>query len=200
MEARTIKPHKSNSLSVMEHFVNLPDPRSMKSLKHLLEDIMVISNLSMICGTDDFKAMQRFGEAKEDWLKTFLRLPHGAMSPTAFQECFSSWVRSLVDKLDSQIVAIDGKTVRGSRNRRHGKSAIHMVSAWASDNKLVLGQIKTEEKSNEITAIPELLKVLEIEGCIVTTDAMGCQAKITTNYFRRCRLCTSTEGKPKETT
>lgn len=180
-----------SSLSIAQHFGSLPDPRTNKNIRHLLDDIVIISILAVICGADDFKAIQRFGRAKEDWLVTFLVLPNGipshdtfravfcAMSPTAFQECFCSWVNALIGGLDSQIVAIDGKTVRGSKNRRHGKSAIHMVSAWAADNKLVLGQVKTEEKSNEITAIPELLKVLDIRGCIVTTDAMGCQGKIT---------------------
>ena len=181
MKALASTEQNRSSLSIAQHFGSLPDPRTNKNIRHLLDDIVIISILAVICGADDFKAIQRFGRAKEDWLVTFLVLPNGipshdtfravfcAMSPTAFQECFCSWVNALIGGLDSQIVAIDGKTVRGSKNRRHGKSAIHMVSAWAADNKLVLGQVKTEEKSNEITAIPELLKVLDIRGCIVTT-------------------------------
>jgi len=144
----------------------------------------------MLCGAETFVDFEDFGQAKEPWLRTFLELPHGipshdtfgrvfaALDPQQFAECFRQWTQSLRRNFAPEIVAIDGKTVRRSHDRSQGQSAIHMVSAWASENGLVLGQIKTAEKSNEITAIPALLRALELGGCIVTIDAMGTQKNI----------------------
>ena len=177
--------------TIMEHFSELDDPRAhtMKN-RHKLMDIIVIAICGVICGADDWMAISDFGKAKIEWLRTFLELPNGIPShdtfdrifplinPKRFQECFVSWIQSVAEISDGQIVPIDGKTLRRSFDSKSSTAAIHMVSAWADGSRLVLGQVKTEEKSNEITAIPELLKMLDINGCIVTIDAMGCQKKI----------------------
>ncbi|WP_338033246.1 ISAs1 family transposase [Desulfobulbus alkaliphilus] len=134
--------------------------------------------------------MEAFGKAKHEWFKTFLELPNGIPShdtfgrvfshidPKHFQECFLGWIQSVAKIFAGEIIPIDGKTVRRSHDATAGKAAVHMVSAWAAGNGLVLGQVKTDEKSNEIKAIPELLRLLDLKGCIVTTDAMGCRKKI----------------------
>jgi len=176
--------------SIIAHFSSLPDPRMEKKTKHSLEAIIVITICAGICGADDWVAVETYGKAKYDWLNTFLKLPNGIPShdtfgtvfsiinPSEFEKCFISWIRSVATLTKGQIVAIDGKTLRRSHDKSSNKSAIHMVSAWASENRITLGQVITDEKSNEITAIPELLDLLEIKGCIVTIDAMGCQKKI----------------------
>jgi len=176
--------------SIFDHFAELDDPRDENKTDHKLIDIVVIAICAMICGAEGWTDVQAFGEAKEDWFRQFLELEHGIpshdtfgrffalLNPKRFQECFMSWVRAVFEKTNGQVVPIDGKTVRRSHDRRSNKSAIHMVSAWAGENGLVLGQVKTDEKSNEITAIPELLRLLDVNGCIVTIDAMGCQKKI----------------------
>lgn len=155
----------------------------------MLVDIIVIAITSILCGADDWNSIERFGKIKEEWFSTFLKLPNGIpshdtfrrvftqLAPSEFQECFVGWVRGVAGTIKG-VIAIDGKTVRRSHDRGIGKKAIHMVSAWAAENNLVLGQVKTDEKSNEITAIPELLKLLDINGCIITIDAMGCQKSI----------------------
>jgi predicted transposase YbfD/YdcC len=175
--------------SLVHHFASLEDPRVLGRNRHNLIDILVIAICGVICSADDWVSIAEFGEAKEDWFREFLELPNGIpshdtfgrtfslLSPEAFQESFISWVRSLTGVFEG-LVAIDGKTLRRSHDRRSGKAAIHMVSAWASENSFVLGQVKTEEKSNEITAIPELLRVLSVKGCLVSIDAMGCQKAI----------------------
>lgn len=175
--------------SLVHHFASLEDPRVLGRNRHNLIDILVIAICGVICSADDWVSIAEFGEAKEDWFREFLELPNGIpshdtfgrtfslLSPEAFQESFISWVRSLTGVFEG-LVAIDGKTLRRSHDRRSGKAAIHMVSAWASENSFVLGQVKTEEKSNEITAIPELLRALSLKGCLVTIDAMGCQKAI----------------------
>ena len=152
----------------------------------------MVSLCAMLCGADSFVDFHDFGIAKEDWLRSFLELPNGipshdtfgrvfaALDPEQFSECFRNWTQSLRTAVSGEIVAFDGKTLRRSHDRGKGKKPIHMVSAWANDNGLVLGQIKVDEKSNEITAIPELLRALELHGCIVTIDAMGCQKAIAT--------------------
>jgi predicted transposase YbfD/YdcC len=139
---------------------------------------------------ESWDAMEEFGQTHEQWLRKFLELPNGIPShdtfnrvfaridPDQFRTCFISWVKSIEPKFDGDIIPIDGKTVRRSHDRANGNKAIHMVSAWACHSSLVLGQLKTEEKSNEITAIPKLLDLLEIKGCVVSIDAMGCQKKI----------------------
>lgn len=176
--------------TMVEHFSTLTDPRIRLKTKHKLIDIIVITVCGTICGADNWTEIETYGNLKRKWLEGFLELPNGIpshdtfgrvfslISPEEFQSCFLDWVQSVFTVTDGQIVAIDGKTLRRSYDRTNNKSAIHMVSAWASKNGITLGQVKTEEKSNEITAIPELLNVLEIKGCIVTIDAMGCQKKI----------------------
>ena len=180
-------PIKSKSL--LEHVSIIPDYRVTGRCTHLLEDIVVIAITSILCGADDWNSIEGFGKAKEEWFRKFLQLPSGIpshdtfrrvfakISPSAFQECFIDWVRAVAGTIEG-VIAIDGKTLRRSHDRGIGKKAIHMVSAWAAENSLVLGQVKTDEKSNEITAIPELLRLLDISGCIVTIDAMGCQKAI----------------------
>ena len=175
--------------SLVDHFGSLKDPRVTGRTRHKLVDILVIAICGVICGADDWSSIADFGKAKETWFRGFLELPNGIpshdtfgrtfslLSPEAFRESFLCWIRSLTDVFEG-LVAIDGKTLRRSHNRRDGTAAIHMVSAWASENGLVLGQVKTDEKSNEITAIPQLLRALSIKGCLVTIDAMGCQKAI----------------------
>lgn len=175
--------------SVSKYFNRLSDPRK-DNKRHKLIDIITISICAVICNADNFNHIAEFGRAKYQWLKKFLELPHGIPSadtfervfarinPDEFKKCFIEWIQAISQLIKGEVVAIDGKTLRRSHDKSNGKSAIHMVSAWACANGLVLGQVKTEEKSNEITAIPKLLKMLEIEGCIVTIDAMGCQKNI----------------------
>lgn len=176
--------------SITVHFARLEDPRIDRSKKHKLLDIITIAICGVICGADSWVDIAMFGESKEEWFKGFLELPNGIAShdtfgdvfsrldPVQFQECFMEWVRAVNELTKGQLVAIDGKTLRRSHDKLLGKKAIHMVSAWSTANGLVLGQVKTDEKSNEITAIPELLKQLELSGCIVSIDAMGCQKQI----------------------
>jgi predicted transposase YbfD/YdcC len=179
-----------SSSTIVSHFSVIKDPRVTGRSDHKLIDIIVIAICGMICGCDDWIAIEDFGKIRYEWFKKFLELPNGIAShdtfgrvfsliaPKHFQECFLSWIRSVAKISGGEIIPIDGKTLRRSHDSNAGKAAIHMVSAWAAGNRLVLGQVKTEEKSNEITAIPELLRLLDIKGCIVTIDAMGCQKKI----------------------
>lgn len=173
-----------------EHFGSVQDPRIERSKEHKLIDIISIAICAVICGAEGWVDIENFGKSKETWLKTFLELPNGIPShdtfgrvfsliePEEFQESFQSWIESIQELTAGQIVAIDGKQMRGSKDGFLGKRAIYMVSAWAEANELVLGQRKVDEKSNEITAIPELLKILDISGCIITIDAIGTQTKI----------------------
>jgi predicted transposase YbfD/YdcC len=151
----------------------------------------VLSVIAVICGAESWNSIEMFGNAKKDFLSKILKLPNGIPSHDTinrvfslihagkFEQLFAQWVQSIRDtRISREVIAIDGKTMRGSKDSYHDKSAIHIVSAWANSNQLVLGQIKTDEKSNEITAIPELLNILDIEGCIITIDAMGTQKKI----------------------
>jgi len=175
--------------SIAEHFGQVKDPRDL-SVDHLLIEIITIAICAVICGADSWVEIEQFGQAKEKWLRKFLILPNGIPShdtfgrvfgvidPHQFQSSFVSWIEAISQITAGQIIAIDGKRLRRSHDGRLGKAAIHMVSAWASINRLVLGQVKTDEKSNEITAIPQLLKVLGLKDCIVTIDAMGCQTNI----------------------
>ena len=178
------------ALPIMTHFENMPDPRQSSKIEHKLIDIIIITICAVICGADSWVEVEEFGKEREKWLKKFLDLPNGipshdtfgrvfsVLSSVEFQKCFSSWIEAVFFVTKGQVIAIDGKTLRKSYDRSSNKAAIHMVSAWATANRVVLGQVKTSEKSNEITAIPELLKILEIKGCIVTIDAMGCQKAI----------------------
>lgn len=175
--------------SITKHFGNLADPRR-NNRRHKLIDIITIAICGVICNADSFEHIVEFGRAKHEWLNRFLELRHGIPSPDTFERvfsiidpkqfkhCFMQWIQAISDLTKGQVIAVDGKTLRRSHDKSNGKAAIHMVSAWACANGLVVGQIKTEDKSNEITAIPELLKMLEIKGCIVTIDAMGCQKAI----------------------
>jgi predicted transposase YbfD/YdcC len=187
----TKKAKNAETQSILDYFANLPDPRrDNENRRHELSDIIAIAILATICGAEHFTEMEEWGEATEDWLRTFLQLPNGIPShdtfgnvfarldPSEFKKCFISWVEAIREAADGEVIAIDGKTMRRSHNRRIGQGAIHLVSAWARSNRLTLGQVKVDEKSNEITAIPELLRLLHIKGCIVTIDAMGTQKEI----------------------
>lgn len=183
-------PEESAYGSIGEHFNHLEDPRMDRTKHHQLLDIIAIAICGVICGADNWVDLELFGRSKEEWLKRFLVLSNGIPShdtfgrvfarldPEKFAQCFTSWVKAVSQLTQGQVIAIDGKTLRRSHDRANGKSAIHLVSAWASANHLVLGQLKVDDKSNEITAIPELLEVLELSGCIITIDAMGCQKNI----------------------
>jgi len=172
-------------------YANISDPRkATHNTRHKLMDILVITFLGVICGADSWTEIEEFGQAKYDWLKTFLILENGIpshdtfgnlfarLNPRELQTAFLTWVQSLITLKDKKIIPIDGKTVRRSYDKAQGKGAIHMVSAWCSENQMVLGQLKTAEKSNEITAIPELLGMIDIENATITIDAMGCQKAI----------------------
>jgi len=181
---------KTPTSAIEKHFEELADPRAVHRTQHRLIDILIITICAVICGADGWVDVELFGKSKLPWLKTFLELPNGipshdtigrvfsALDPKQFQDCFLRWIQAISEISEGEIVAIDGKTVRRSHDRVLGKKAIHMVNAWASDNRLALGQVKVDEKSNEITAIPELLQALALSGCIVTIDAMGCQREI----------------------
>ena len=190
----TLKPTASGSGNLMggllDQLKQVKDPRVDRTKRHLLSDILAIAICAVICGADEWTEMEAFGKAKQPWLKTFLALPNGIPShdtlarvfarldPLAVQQCFVAWIEGLSQQLAGSVVAIDGKTVRHSFDRAAGKAAIHMVSAWASGHHLVLGQVKVDDKSNEILAIPRLLEMLELGATIVTIDAMGCQKDI----------------------
>jgi predicted transposase YbfD/YdcC len=175
--------------SIIEHFSALPDPRILLKTRHNLVDIVTMALCAVIAGADDWVEIAAYAKAKQAWFKGFLQLPGGIPShdtfgrvfalldPDPFGRCYIDWLRALVN-IPDEVVAVDGKTLRRSHDRSHGKSAIHMVNAWAVHHGLVLGQVKTEAKSNEITAIPELLKLLDLKGSVVTIDAMGCQKEI----------------------
>jgi predicted transposase YbfD/YdcC len=178
------------SVSLIEHFSTLPDPRIERTKRHKLLDIIGIAICGVICGAEGWTDIEDYGHAKESWLRQFFELPNGIpshdtigrvlarLSPSAFQQRFSNWIQAIHQQTAGQVVPIDGKTLCQSYESATDKAAIHMVSAWAGANHLVLGQVKTSAKSNEITAIPELLEVLALTGCIVTIDAMGCQTEI----------------------
>ena len=179
----------TKSRRLEEHFAELTDPRRRK-VTYPLINIVVIAVCAVICGADDFVAIAAFGEKKRHWFAHFLDLKDGipshdrfnailgAIKPAEFEQCLLSWITALHEITEGQIVAIDGKTLRRSYDAATSKSAIHMVSAWATANQISLGQVVVDAKSNEITAIPKLLKMLEISGCLVTIDAMGCQTEI----------------------
>jgi predicted transposase YbfD/YdcC len=178
-------------------FRSLPDPRVDRTKHHVLVDIMAIAICAVVCGADGWTEVEDFGKIKKKWLKRFLALPHGipshdtfgrvfaALDPEAFQACFVRWVQRVAHLTTGQVIAIDGKTLRRSHDAAKNKDAIHLVSAWATANRLVLGQVKVADKSNEITAIPELLQLLDVRGCLVTIDAAGTQTKIAATILDR---------------
>jgi predicted transposase YbfD/YdcC len=178
------------SSSFLEHFASLEDPRVERNQRHALLDIVLLTVCAVVSGADGWEAIEEFGREKLDWLRRFAPFANGVpshdcianvvsrLTPKGFGECFRRWTQAVASASGGQVVAVDGKSARGSRDRRLGRSALHMVSAWACRNRLVLGQEATDEKSNEITAIPKLLELLELTGCIVTIDAMGCQRAI----------------------
>lgn len=177
------------SVRIAEHFTELTDPRRREPTYPLL-NIVVMALCAVLCGCDDFVSIADWAHMKKDWLAKFLDMSSGvpshdrfnaifaAIKPAEFEKCLLSWITSLQEITGGQIIAIDGKTLRGSYDKASSKSAIHMVSAWASANSISLGQVVVDEKSNEITAIPKLLEILEISGCLVTIDALGCQTEI----------------------
>jgi predicted transposase YbfD/YdcC len=179
--------------SVVKHFESLPDPRDTRNRRHLLVDVIVISVCGVMVGCEGPTAIVRWAKAKKDWLGQVLELPNGIPSkdcvrrvlsmlkPAAFQECFQRWIgECLLGDADGshRTIAIDGKTMRRSHNHAAGLGPLHMVSAFASEHGIALGQIATEEKSNEITAIPKLIDQIDVKGAVVTIDAMGCQKEI----------------------
>jgi predicted transposase YbfD/YdcC len=180
----------SPTASIIHHFSTIVDPRVDRRKVHRLSDILFITLCATICGADNWVAIERFGKAKETWFTELLNLESGipshdtlgdvfaAINVEDFTECFSNWVADLANLSDENIIAIDGKCLRRSIDKASNKSAIYMVSAWSKQNSLVLGQVKVDDKSNEITAIPKLLSRLDIAGAIITMDAMGCQKKI----------------------
>jgi predicted transposase YbfD/YdcC len=173
-----------------DYFGELPDPRVERTKRHKLLDIVAIAICGVICGADNWVEIEEFGRVREGWLREFLELPNGIPShdtfgrvfgrldAEVFGDSFMDWVRAVYSLTAGQVLAIDGKTMRGSADKTNGKAALHVVSAWASANQMVLGQVAVADKSNEITAIPELLALLVVQGCIVTVDALGCQKKI----------------------
>jgi predicted transposase YbfD/YdcC len=176
--------------TLLAHFAALTDPRVERTKLHPLVNVLTIAVTAVICGAESWDEIAAFGEARAEWFGTFLDLTHGipshdtfnrvfaALDPAPFEACFLAWVRAARPLLPAHVIALDGKTVRRSHDRHQGKAAIHLVSAWAAEQRLVLAQTKVDDKSNEITAIPELLEALAVEGCVVTIDAMGCQRTI----------------------
>ena len=178
------------STNLLEHFSTLKDPRIERKKLHQLPDILFLVISATLGFADGWEAIAEFGQNKLEWLRRFVPLANGVpshdciayvisrLSPGEFQRCFISWVEAIKEKVDVEIVSVDGKTACGSRDSKKNKNPLHMVSAWGCSNRLVFGQEVTDEKSNEITAIPKLLALLELKGCIVTIDAMGCQRNI----------------------
>ena len=176
--------------SLVQHFSKVDDPRVAYLVEHKLIDILIIAVCAVIGGADTWIEVEQFGHEKQDWFGKFLELPNGIPShdtfdrvfgrikPEQFQQCFLDWMQAVEVVTKGQVVPIDGKKLRRSHDKSNGQAAIHMVSAWASENRMVLGQVKVDDKSNEITAIPRLLELLDLSGCIVTIDAMGCQKDI----------------------
>jgi predicted transposase YbfD/YdcC len=177
-------------ITIADHFGKMEDPRVGWSIQHKLIDIITIAICAVICGADTWVDIETYGLAKLEWFKQFLELPNGIpshdtfarvfarLNPEQFQQSFLSWIKSISNVTQGEVIAIDGKTLRHSYDRSQSQGAISMVSAWATNNRLVLGQVKVDKKSNEIKAIPELIKVLSLRGCIVTIDAIGCQKEI----------------------
>lgn len=175
---------------LITHFSSLPDHRIERNKCHALLDIIILAICAVASGSDGWESIEEFGKDKLEWLRQYIPLVNGVpshdciayvlcrLSPQRFRECFMNWTQAVAEYSEGEIIAVDGKTARGSRDRKKQRNPLHMVTAWACENRLVLGQEATEEKSNEITAIPKLLELLALKGCIVTIDAMGCQRAI----------------------
>lgn len=169
---------------------NIVDPRIERHKLHLLEDILMLTIIAVICGCESWETIEEFGQSKQSFLKNYLQLPNGIPShdtierlfkridSTEFEKSFMAWANSIRSQINGEFLSIDGKTLRGSRDEINGKYAIHLVSAWSNENRMVLGQIKTDGKCNEIAAVKELLTLLDIKGAVITTDAMSCQKDI----------------------
>ncbi len=180
----------SPAAGILEHFASLDDPRDGPATRHELLDIVAIALLAVVCGADTWVEVEQFGKEKRGWLGGFLALPHGipahdtfgrvfaALAPVQFEGCFAAWVQAVARLTGGEVVAVDGKVVRRSHDRAGGKAALHLVRAWAAANRLTLGQVAVADGANEIAAIPELLRLLALKGCIVTVDAIGCQTAI----------------------
>jgi predicted transposase YbfD/YdcC len=174
---------------------DLPDPRTGNGIRHKLNDVLTIAVLAILCDCRTYAEFELFGKVREEWLRTFLELPNGtpshdtfgdiiaALNPRHLHQAFREWIDTIREKISDEVIAIDGKTARGSQDKANGKRPLHVVSAWANENQLILGQLAVNQKSNEITAIPELLKMLYLKGCIVTIDAMGTQKEIATTII-----------------
>jgi predicted transposase YbfD/YdcC len=186
-----------NAQSILPFLESITDPRIERTKKHLLTDILTITICAVICGAEGWEDIEIYAEANEKWFQTFLELPNGIpshdtlarvfakLSPKEFQTAFQAWIDLVQQGAPRQVLAIDGKTLRHSFDRAAEKSAIHMVSAWAASSGLVFGQVKVTDKSNEITAIPKLLEVIDVKGNIVTIDAMGCQKEIASSVTEK---------------
>ena len=185
--------------SFQDYFATLTDPRcpNAPNSRHLLMDILIIAVCAVIGGAEGWEDIEEYGKAQAEWFADLLDLPHGIpghdtfrrvlsrLDPEELTQCFIAWTQALSEASGGDIVSIDGKTLRHSFDHATSTAAIHMVSAWASANRLVLGQLKVEEKSNEITAIPKLLRLLDVKGAVVTIDAMGCQKEIAKTITER---------------
>jgi predicted transposase YbfD/YdcC len=178
------------SLAIKQHFRRLKDPRRKHLQRHRFLDILTITICAVVGGADNWEEIAAFGRRHQDWFKKYLALPHGIPShdtiervlsrldSQAFQQCLRQWLLSAGDALGVEAIAIDGKTLRGSRRQSAPLGPLHLVSAWATRSRLCLGEVAVDGKSNEITAIPKLLEMLELKGALVTIDAMGCQKEI----------------------
>lgn len=188
-KAPRVDPDMATAL-IMEYFARVEDPRIERSRLHPLASVLVLSLCAVVCGANSFAAIELYGKLREDWFRTFLDLPNGIpshdtlarvfamLNPKTLEQAFREWVAAVATLTKGEVVAIDGKTLRRSFQKAGSRVFVHMVSAWSCSNQMVLGQVKTEEKSNEITAIPRLLELLQLNGCLVTIDAMGCQKEI----------------------
>lgn len=182
--------HDEELKGLLGFLKDLPDPRRERNQDHPLLSIVFIAICAAICGANNWVEVEMYGQSKAEWLATFIPLPHGIpshdtfgrvfrfLNPEAFQSRFLEWVQSLAKGIAGEVIALDGKQMRGAKDVPHDKAGRYMVSAWAAEQGITLGQRKVDAKSNEITAIPELLEVLAVEGCVVTIDAMGCQTDI----------------------
>lgn len=178
------------SADLLEHLSVIRDPRIDRNKKHDLHEMLFVAVCAVISGAEGWSDIVEFAESKRDWLRRFVKLEHGVpvddtfarvlsrISPRALQECFVNWTRSVFEASEGEVIAIDGKTARRSHDRRHGRGPLHCVRAWATEAGMALGQVATDVKSNEITAVPELLRQLELSGAIVTLDAIGCQKDV----------------------